>query len=124
MNSVGPWVWVGDAPVADGYLLDLIRQVNCFGLCLVKLDIRQESDRHADAVDAITRHCGLGSYLEWDEEKKIAFLVGELEGKRPLISPTLECSAAGMPLSQTRPPTYSRIPGIRALPWSTFRVAT
>mmetsp|Transcript_17993 Transcript_17993/g.44651 ORF Transcript_17993/g.44651 Transcript_17993/m.44651 type:complete len:999 (+) Transcript_17993:195-3191(+) len=86
-------VEVGDAPVADGYLLDLIRQVNCFGLCLVKLDIRQESDRHADAVDAITRHCGLGSYLEWDEEKKIAFLVGELEGKRPLISPALECSA-------------------------------
>ena len=47
---------VGDAAVADGYLLDLIRQVNCFGLSLVKLDIRQESDRHADAMDAITRH--------------------------------------------------------------------
>ena len=51
---------VGDGTVADGSLLDLIRQVNCFGLSLVKLDIRQESDRHADAVDAITRHIGLG----------------------------------------------------------------
>jgi phosphoenolpyruvate carboxylase len=91
---------VGDASVADGYLLDLIRQVNCFGLCLVKLDIRQESDRHADAMDAITRHIGLGSFNEWDEEKKLEFLVAELEGKRPLVSnlssrrpDDLECSA-------------------------------
>ena len=83
---------MGDAAVADGYLLDLIRQVNCFGLSLVKLDIRQESDRHADAMDAITRHIGLGSYNEWDEEKRTAFLVEELEGKRPLIANDLECS--------------------------------
>lgn len=85
---------VGDACVADGYLLDLIRQVNCFGLCLVKLDIRQESERHADAMDAITKHIGLGSFNEWDEEKKLQFLVAELEGKRPLVSNDLECSAA------------------------------
>lgn len=84
---------VGDAAVADGYLLDLIRQVNCFGLCLVKLDIRQESDRHADAMDAITRHIGLGSFNEWDEKKKLEFLVAELEGKRPLVPRDLECSA-------------------------------
>ena len=84
---------VGDASVADGFLLDLIRQVNCFGLSLVKLDIRQESDRHADAMDAITRHIGLGSYNEWDEEKRTAFLASELEGKRPLIANDLECSA-------------------------------
>ena len=84
---------VGDASVADGYLLDLIRQVNCFGLCLVKLDVRQESDRHSDAMDAITQHIGLGSFNEWDEEKKLEFLVAELEGKRPLVSDDLECSA-------------------------------
>ena len=84
---------VGDAAVADGYLIDLIRQVNCFGMSLVKLDIRQESDRHADAVDAITKHIGLGSYLEWDEEKKTEWLVSELKSKRPLVAPDLECSA-------------------------------
>ena len=83
---------VGDAAVADGYLIDLIRQVNCFGMSLVKLDIRQESDRHADAVDAITKHIGLGSYLEWDEEKKTEWLVSELKSKRPLVAPDLECS--------------------------------
>jgi len=31
----------GDEQVANGYLLDVIRQVQCFGLNLVKLDIRQ-----------------------------------------------------------------------------------
>ena len=83
---------VGDGTVADSALLDLIRQVNCFGLSLVKLDIRQESDRHADAVDAITRHIGLGSYNEWDEEKKTEWLVSELKSKRPLVASDLECT--------------------------------
>lgn len=33
----------GDKTIADGVLLDFIRQVNTFGLSLAKLDIRQES---------------------------------------------------------------------------------
>ncbi|KAJ0633248.1 putative phosphoenolpyruvate carboxylase [Helianthus annuus] len=36
----------GDRPIADGSLLDFLRQVSTFGLSLVRLDIRQESDRH------------------------------------------------------------------------------
>jgi hypothetical protein len=47
--------------------------------------VRQESDRHAEALDAITRFLELGSYREWDEEKKIAWLESELLSKRPLI---------------------------------------
>lgn len=31
------------------------------------------------------RYLDLGSYAEWDEEKRIEFLTRELEGKRPLI---------------------------------------
>jgi len=58
----------GDKPVADGSLLDFMRQVSCFGLSLVKLDIRQESERHADVMDAITVHLGMGSYKDWSEE--------------------------------------------------------
>ena len=34
---------------------------------MMKLDIRQESTRHAEVVDAITRYLGVGSYMEWDE---------------------------------------------------------
>ena len=76
----------GDGAIADGHLLDLIRQVTCFGLSLVRLDIRQESERHIDVMDAITTWLGLGSYKAWPEEKKIEWLVSELGSKRPLIS--------------------------------------
>uniref|UniRef100_A0A7S4B362 phosphoenolpyruvate carboxylase n=1 Tax=Chrysotila carterae TaxID=13221 RepID=A0A7S4B362_CHRCT len=76
---------VGDSKLADGTLLDLIRRVRSFGISLTRLDIRQESDRHTEAIDAVTTFLGLGSYAEWDEEKKLAFLEAELASKRPLI---------------------------------------
>jgi phosphoenolpyruvate carboxylase len=37
----------GNGVLANGRLLDLIRRVHCFGLTLVRLDIRQDSARHA-----------------------------------------------------------------------------
>ena len=55
-------VETGDSFIANGHLLDVIRQVNCFGLNMMQLDIRQESTRHADAIDAITQFLGIGSY--------------------------------------------------------------
>lgn len=75
----------GDKPIADGSLLDVLRQVACFGLSLVKLDIRQESERHSDVMDAITRYLGLGSYKDWSEEEKQSWLLSQLQGKRPLF---------------------------------------
>ncbi|KAF4396998.1 hypothetical protein F8388_004966 [Cannabis sativa] len=50
----------GDRPIADGSLLDFMRQLSTFGLSLVRLDIRQESDRHTDVMDAITKHLDIG----------------------------------------------------------------
>jgi phosphoenolpyruvate carboxylase len=79
----------GDKLIADGRLLDLMRQVSTFGLSLVKLDIRQESERHTDAMDAITTHLGIGSYREWPEERRQEWLVSELRGRRPLFGPDL-----------------------------------
>ncbi|XP_021723764.1 phosphoenolpyruvate carboxylase 1 [Chenopodium quinoa] len=79
----------GDRPIADGSLLDFMRQVSTFGLALVKLDIRQESDRHTDVMDAITRHLDVGSYREWSEEKRQEWLLSELRGKRPLFGSDL-----------------------------------
>jgi len=78
-------VTVGDRVLANGTLLDLLRRVRTFGICLAKMDIRQESDRHSEAIDAITRALGLGRYLEWDEEARIAWLSAELVSPRPLI---------------------------------------
>ncbi|KAL5055081.1 hypothetical protein RYX36_035763 [Vicia faba] len=79
----------GDQPIADGSLLDFLRQVSTFGLSLVRLDIRQESDRHTDVMDAITNHLEIGSYREWSEERRQEWLLSELGGKRPLFGPDL-----------------------------------
>ncbi|KAJ0715654.1 putative phosphoenolpyruvate carboxylase [Helianthus annuus] len=79
----------GDRVIADGSLLDFLRQVSTFGLSLVRLDIRQESDRHTDVLDAITQHLEIGSYREWSEEKRQEWLLSELSGKRPLFGPDL-----------------------------------
>jgi len=78
-------VETGFNDVAEGLLLDLIRRVNCFGMTLVTLDIREESGKHAAAMDAITRYLGIGSYLEWNEETKCNFLQSELNSKRPFF---------------------------------------
>lgn len=49
------WGAAGGGIVAEGRLLDLIRRLYCFGICLMKMDVRQESTRHTEAIDSITR---------------------------------------------------------------------
>jgi phosphoenolpyruvate carboxylase len=72
---------------ADGFLTDVIRNVYAFGLTMVTLDIRQESERHEEALDSITRYLGLGSYSDWDEDTKLSWLQQQLASPRPLIRP-------------------------------------
>ncbi|KFK44556.1 hypothetical protein AALP_AA1G271900 [Arabis alpina] len=76
--------------LADGRLADLIRRVATFGMVLMKLDLRQEAARHSEALDAITTYLDMGTYSEWNEEKKLEFLTRELKGKRPLVPPYIE----------------------------------
>ncbi len=71
--------------IANGLLEDVIRRIACFGVALVKLDIRQNSDRHGAVFDALTEYYEMGSYLAWSEEQKQQFLLQELQNKRPLI---------------------------------------
>ena len=75
----------GNAVVANGRLADVIRKVAAFGLTLVPLDIRQESDRHSEALDCITKYLGLGSYLQWDEGARVNWITQQLQSKRPLL---------------------------------------
>ena len=75
----------GEGMIAEGRLTDILRRLDAFGLTLLKLDIRQEASRHTDAVDALTRHLGLGRYAEWDEARRQKFLLAELGSKRPLL---------------------------------------
>ncbi|KAK2457602.1 phosphoenolpyruvate carboxylase [Trifolium repens] len=80
----------GSGVLADGRLADLIRRVATFGMVLMKLDLRQESGRHAETLDEITTYLDMGTYSEWDEEKKLDFLTRELKGKRPLVPVSME----------------------------------
>lgn len=87
--------------VADGLLVDIIRRVHAFGMTLVPLDIREESTKHTLALDAVTRWLGIGSYAEWDETARLAWLQSELSNKRPLF-PQARIGDLGFPDSVVR----------------------
>ena len=78
--------------VANGLLLDTLRRASCFGLELVKLDIRQDSERHLDVMSELTQFLDLGDYASWSEVQKQEFLLNELKSKRPLIPNNWQCS--------------------------------
>lgn len=71
--------------IASGGLEDTIRRIACFGTTLVSLDIRQNSERHAEVFDELAEFYGMGSYTHWSEAGRQAFLIKELQSKRPLI---------------------------------------
>ena len=76
---------VGLPHIANGPLVDTIRRIHCFGINLVPLDIRQDGDRHVQAIDELVQYLGLGDYREWSEEQRQAFLLDSLTSKRPLL---------------------------------------
>ncbi len=76
---------VGLPHIANGPLVDTIRRIHCFGINLVPLDIRQDGDRHVQAIDELVQYLGIGDYREWSEEKRQAFLLESLTSKRPLL---------------------------------------
>ncbi|WP_200286740.1 phosphoenolpyruvate carboxylase [Pantoea ananatis] len=82
----------GMSIIANGQLLDTLRRVKCFGVPLVRIDVRQESTRHTEAIAEITRYLGLGDYESWSEADKQAFLIRELNSKRPLLPRSWEPS--------------------------------
>ncbi|MBX3723454.1 MAG: phosphoenolpyruvate carboxylase [Turneriella sp.] len=73
------------AIVANGRLSDTIRRAGCFGLGLMRLDIRQSSAKHSRTLSAITENLGMGNYAEWSETKRMRFIRKELKSNRPLI---------------------------------------
>lgn len=75
----------GSEVVAEGRLKDLLRRLATFGMTLMRVDIRQESGRHTEVLDALTQALDMGCYEEWSEEERQAFLIKELANRRPLI---------------------------------------
>lgn len=78
--------------IANGTLLNTLRRLACFGIHMVRLDIRQDSSRHSDVIAELTRYLGMGCYDHWDEQEKQAFLLRELNSKRPLLPVTWQPS--------------------------------
>lgn len=79
-------------------LENLICQVEIFGFHLTQLDIRQESSRHSDALSEILEYLGVldRPYNELNEDERIAWLVSELQTRRPLIPSELPLAIAPM----------------------------
>ncbi len=64
----------------------LLTQVHIFAFSLASLDIRQESSRHSDALDELTKYLKLEkTYLNMTEEEKHKWIMDELQTLRPLI---------------------------------------
>lgn len=63
----------GDENVANEELQDLIRLVKTFGFYLMRLDIRQESDVHSDAVADLLSHLNI-DYNALSEAEKLGML--------------------------------------------------
>ncbi len=71
----------------------LLTQVHIFGFSLASLDIRQESTRHSDALDELTRYLDLPvPYGEMEETMRVKWLMEELQTRRPLIPSAVEWS--------------------------------
>jgi phosphoenolpyruvate carboxylase len=72
----------GDANIAETELKDLIRLVETFGFQLLRLDIRQESGRHTEAVAEILSREGI-DYTALDEEARLQQLAERIRGAVP-----------------------------------------
>ena len=74
---------------------NLISQVQIFAFSLASLDIRQESTRHSDAIDELSRYLQLPvAYGDMAEAQRIEWLLAELQTRRPLLPPATSWSPA------------------------------
>jgi phosphoenolpyruvate carboxylase len=69
----------GDSLSAHRELQDLIRLVETFGFHMVKLDIRQESDKHSAAVAEIFKQFSSYNYENLDEKQRQSLLSQYIE---------------------------------------------
>ena len=77
----------GDQCIANAELKDLIRLVESFGFYLMKLDVRQESTRHTEAVAELFQYQGI-EYMALDEPARMNLLA------QTLSEPPAEIDAA------------------------------
>ncbi len=91
----------GQAILAEGRLLDLIRRVQAFGVTMVRLDLRESSERHTRAVSAITQQLAAVRYENLTEDQRVAFLIDQLERGQPIDLRSLVLDADVQPVIDT-----------------------
>ncbi len=84
-------------------LENLINQVEIYDFHLAQLDIRQESSRHADALNEILEYLQIlpRPYHELSEAERVDWLTTELQTRRPLIPTELPFSDQTKELIET-----------------------
>jgi phosphoenolpyruvate carboxylase len=83
----------GAAPLAAGRLNPLRRSVDVFGFHLAELDLRQNSDVHAQVVAELLARADVArDYAGLAEDARVDLLSRELAGPRLLASPHLDYS--------------------------------
>lgn len=80
--------------MACGELERIICQVELYGFVLAELDLRQDSSRHSDCIDEITAYLQVlpKPYNDLTEDEKTAWLMQELQTRRPLVPAELPFS--------------------------------
>ncbi len=79
-------VETGAQAAASGAIRDLIWQVEVFGVHLLKIDLRQHSNRHGQALEEIFRWSGLcPNYLELTPDERFDLLARELRLSRRIV---------------------------------------
>jgi phosphoenolpyruvate carboxylase len=74
--------------IEEDAIRPLRHKVEIFGFHLAKLDIRQNSEFHDKAVAILLAAAGVtdgADFANWPEEKRVAFLMAELESPRPFL---------------------------------------
>lgn len=84
-------------------LENLICQVEIYDFNLAHLDIRQESSRHANALNEVLQYLQVlpQTYNELSEAERVAWLTTELQTRRPLIPAELPFSEQTKELIET-----------------------
>ncbi len=75
----------GAKAIAEDEVINAIRTVETFGFHLARLDIRQNSAFHDNAIAQLMNAAGLNGqdFLNWDETKRLEFINKELQSNRP-----------------------------------------
>lgn len=89
---------IGARHLVENVLSPLFRLLDVFGFHLAKLDIRQNSNFHDRALQQILQAAGVpaaSSFLDWSEEKRLAFLHRELASPERLLSGSSNITSLG-----------------------------